>query len=226
MRALDSTRIAAPAVALHGLVALALACQKIEAPQEGTLRPLPPPPGAATPAALPDPERAGGHVGRAPRRLTVAQLRESIRVTTGREWRGLTGVAASLGQADFAFINAESTEANLVFAKFLEDGAREVCRDTAQADLKLPKAADRVLARELPDNVMGKIDGVDDATIKRHLEYLSTRFWGQPLAGQELDRWVASWKGFAARAEAIKLRDQALSATCVALMTDPRFITY
>lgn len=221
----------APTGSLCALMALALgpvlACQKSE-PREGTLRPLPP--GASpAPAALPDPERSGGHVGRAPRRLTVAQLRESIRVTTGREWRGIAaanGLQVTLGQADYAFVNAESTEANLVFAKFLEDGAREVCRETAQDDLRAPRAAERVLARELPDTVVGKIDDVDEPTIRRHLDYLSTRFWGQPLGGEELDRWVATWRAVAARAEAIKQREQALAAMCVALLTDPRFITY
>lgn len=226
-RAPTATLRAFMALALVAVFGPALACQKAE-PQEGTLRPLPPA-ASPVPAALPDPERAGGHVGRAPRRLTVAQLRESIRVTTGREWRGIAaanGLQVTLGQADYAFVNAESTEANLVFAKFLEDGAREVCRETAQADLRAPSPAERVLARELPDTAVGKMDGLDEPTIKRHLDYLSTRFWGQPLGGEELERWAATWKAVAARAEAIKQRDQALAAMCVALLTDPRFITY
>jgi hypothetical protein len=207
--------------------AAASACQTKDSAREGSLRPLPPS-GDPTAAPLPDPEREGGHVGRAPRRITVAQLRESIRVATGREWRGLNAVAASLGQADYAFVNAESTEANLVFAKFLEDGAREVCRETAQADLRAPRAADRVLARELPDGIATGIDGLPEAAVRKNLGYLSTRFWGQPLEAdaEELGRFVAAWKAMAARAESIRQRDQALTGLCVAFMTDPRFITY
>jgi hypothetical protein len=86
--------------------------------------------------APPDPELAGGHVGRAPRRLTTAQLKASIRVTTGRDWSQIDNLAASLGRADYALVNAEATETNLVFAKFLDDGAREVCLAAADADLK------------------------------------------------------------------------------------------
>lgn len=212
--------------ALLALDCALLACNNSGAPQSsGTLKPLPPPHGMPSPA-LPDPEQQGGHVGRAPRRITVAQLATSIEVTAGRPWSGLAAVAASLGRADYAMINAEGTETNLVFAKFLEEGAREVCKETALADLKQPKAVDRVLARELPDAIAGKIDGANDAAVRKNLGYLSLRFWGQPLAGEELDAWVTTWKAMAARAESTKTRDQALTAICVAFMTDARFITY
>src|SRR6185312_10998094 len=96
-----------------------------QVPHAGELSPVPDGHPAIT--ALPDPELQGGHVGRAPRRITTAQLKSSIRVTTGRDWSQIDNLAASLGQADYALLNAESTETNLVFAKFLEDGAREVC---------------------------------------------------------------------------------------------------
>jgi len=56
--------------------------------------------------------------------------------------------------------------------------------------------------------------------------YLSTRFWGQPLAGSELETWVSAYKSIATRAEAAKKRREAWGAICIALMTDPRFTTY
>jgi hypothetical protein len=57
--------------------------------------------------------------------------------------------------------------------------------------------------------------------------YLSTRFWGSPLQGEELTRWSAFFTKAAARAEAITNgRDQALAAVCIAMMTDSRFLTY
>lgn len=216
---------------LHGvlstmaLVTLIGGCNKTDAPQEAALAPLLPP-GHPSPVALPDPDREGGNVGRAPRRLTVAQLKSSIEVALGRPWKGLTALSQSLGQADYAFVNAESTETNLVFAKFLEDGARDVCRETAVADIAAPKAQDRILARELPDGVATNAALGDEAAVARHLTYLSTRFWGQPLSGDELTRWVGAWKAMAARAEQVKLRHQALTGICIALMTDSRFITY
>ncbi len=48
---------------------------------------------------LPDPDLQGGHVGRAPRRLTVAQLKNSILITTGRQWSQIDTLAPSLGAA-------------------------------------------------------------------------------------------------------------------------------
>ena len=58
------------------------------------------------------------------------------------------------------------------------------------------------------------------------LVYLSTRFWGAPLAGDELTKWKGFFTQAATRAETIKQRDQAFAAMCIALMTDPRFLTY
>lgn len=210
-------------------LALAAACNKgDDATQTATLKPVPAPASHAQmqPTALPDPEAEGqmGTVGRAPRRLTVAQLRQSIVVATGREWAGLNTVANSLGRADYALVNAEGTEANLVFAKFLEDGARDVCRNTATADSRVMNPAERVLSREIPNGA--NLGTIDDATAQKNLVYLSTRFWGQPLAGAELSQWTQTFKAMGARAQMVNKRDDALAAICVALMTDARFVTY
>lgn len=174
---------------------------------------------------LPDPEAQGGHVGRAPRRISVAQLKASILTTTGRQWSQIDTLAPSLGKADFALVNAESTEANLVFAKFLEDGAREVCLATAAADLTQTDQALRVLSPEVPVSITD-LTKIDAATAKKNLVTLSTRFWGQPLSGAELDTWAATFATLATRAQAAGQKRQAFGAICVALMTDPRFFTY
>jgi hypothetical protein len=189
------------------------------APELAQLDPLPD--GHPALAPLPDPDASGGHVGRAPRRITVAQLKASIQVTTGRQWSQIDNRAASLGRADYALVNIEATEPNLVFAKFVEDGAREVCTATAQADLSVLEADQRVLSREIPD-----LSQLDTDSVRRNLVYLSTRFWGQPLAAPELDVWAASFASMSARAQLIKKPGQAWGAICVALMTDPRFVTY
>jgi len=175
-------------------------------------------------AALPDPELSGGHVGRAPRRLTTAQLKASIRVTTGRDWSQIDNLAASLGRADYALVNAEATETNLVFAKFLDDGAREVCLATADADLKQTDAALRILSREVPANL--DLTAIDESTLQKNLTYLSIRFWGQPLTGDELASWSSTFKNIAVRAKAAKKPREAWGSICVALMTDARFVTY
>lgn len=200
----------------------ALACSKVQE-QDATLEQV-----QVAPAPLPpmvDPDLQGGHVGRAPRRLTVAQLDQSITVAVGRRWTGIDSVAASLGKADFAMTVTESTEPNLVFAKFLEDGARAVCVAQAQADLAATTAANRVLARDLPDSLTN-LNNLTQAQIKQNLGYLSLRFWGEPLQGAELDSWATLFTQLASRAQGIGKRDQAFSAICIALITDPRFMTY
>ncbi|MBX7114169.1 MAG: hypothetical protein K1X64_07515 [Myxococcaceae bacterium] len=180
---------------------------------------------------LPDPDDQGGHVGRAPRRLTVAQLKASIQITTGRQWSQIDNLATSLGQADYALINTESTVPNMVFTKFLEDGAREVCLAAALNDLGVADAGARVLSPLVP--TASDLTTLADADVRNNMVYLSTRFWGEPLAGPELDKWVTAFKALANAtknivppATAVAPRQQAWGGICVALMTDPRFFTY
>jgi hypothetical protein len=190
----------------------------VPAPKPATLEPVPSDHPSLDP--LPDPELQGGHVGRAPRRLTAAQLGASIEVTTGRKWSQLDNLAASLGRADYALVNAEATETNLVFAKFLEDGAREVCLGAADDDLKQTDAALRVLSPKVGT------DPASEADVKDNLVYLSTRFWGDPLGEPELATWSESFLRIAARAKQAKKPREAWAAICIAMITDPRFLTY
>lgn len=173
---------------------------------------------------LPDPEANGGHAGRAPRRISVPQLKESIVTVTGRQWSQIDNLANSLGQADYALVVSDSTEANLVFAKFVEDGAREVCMATARADLMLAKDK-RVLWPELGDNITD-FTLVNDADISKNLQTLSLRFWGSPFDAEELAAWTLTFKKVAARAATVRKPEQAWGSICIAMMTDPRFITY
>jgi hypothetical protein len=173
---------------------------------------------------LPDPEMNGGHAGRAPRRISVAQLKTSIQTVTGRQWSQIDNLASSLGQADYALTVSDATEPNLVFAKFLEDGAREVCLNVARDDLNRTQDL-RVLWPEVPG--MGRdFTVLDDATIQTNLKSLSVRFWGSPFEPDELTAWTDSFKKVAARAKAANKPEQAWGSICVAMMTDPRFITY
>jgi hypothetical protein len=181
---------------------------------------------------LPDPDLQGGHVGRAPRRVTVAQLKNSILITTGRQWSQIDTLSASLGKADFALVNAEAAEPNLVFAKFLEDGAREVCLGTASTDLGKTNATDRILS-PMVSATQSDLTMLTDAEVRANMVYLSTRFWGQPLTGDELETWVGSFKLLAAATKTAMAPDtvpapkqQAWGGICIAMMTDSRFFTY
>jgi hypothetical protein len=173
---------------------------------------------------LPDPEMNGGHAGRAPRRITVAQLKQSIVTVTGRQWSQIDNLAASLGQADYALTVSDSTDPNLVFAKFLDDGAREVCLNVGRDDLNRAQAQ-RVLWPEVP-GTSRDFTTLDDETIQKNLLTLSVRFWGSPFDTAELTAWTDTFKKVAARAKAVNKPEQAWGSICVAMMTDPRFITY
>jgi hypothetical protein len=214
------------------LIALMPACSSkseerpLPPPMDGQLEPIPNPHGTVTP--LPDPEMQSGSVGRAPRRITVAQLKTSIETTVGRPWTGLEALAPSLGRADFANVVSENTEPNLVFATFLEDGAREVCLAQAVAELPIADPNARVLSRTVPTLIgtAGNLTLLSDAQVTELAVYLSTRFWGAPLANEELGKWKSFFTQAASRAETIRKRDQAFAAMCIAMMTDSRFLTY
>ncbi|NOK33033.1 hypothetical protein D7W79_03770 [Corallococcus exercitus] len=218
---------------LTALLALATGCTQGSVdvpakpvPLDAQLDPVPNPHGNTDSIdPLPDPEAQGGSVGRAPRRLTVAQLKESIRIAVGMEWDELEARAQSLGRADYALITTENTEPNLVFARFLDDGARKVCIAQAQKDIAQADVTLRTLGRTLP-SPMSDLTKLTDAQVNETLVYLSTRFWGAPLAGDELTRYATFFRKAAARAETLKKRDQALAVVCIAMLTDSRFITY
>jgi hypothetical protein len=206
------------------LASLALvACTKSTPDQAGSLTPVDMP-GHPLPV-LPDPEANGGHVGRAPRRISVAQLKKSIITTTGRQWTQIDNLAASLGQADYALTVSDSLEPNLVFAKFLDDGAREVCLNTALDDLKRTDPATRILWPEVA-GAPKDFTTLDDATIQKNLGALALRFWGSGFDASELTAWTTTFHTVATKAKTVNKPEQAWGSICVAMMTDPRFITY
>lgn len=193
--------------------------------QPGSLTPVELPTDHPNINPLPDPEMNGGHAGRAPRRISVAQLKTSIITVTGRQWSQIDNLASSLGQADYAITVSDATEPNLVFAKFLEDGAREVCLNAARDDLAKMTPDTRVLWPEVP-GAPRDFTTLDDATIGNNLKTMSIRFWGSPFDDAEITAWTETFKKVAARAKTANRPEQAWGSICVAMMTDPRFITY
>ncbi|NVI96744.1 hypothetical protein HV824_01210 [Myxococcus sp. AM009] len=210
------------------LLALATGCTKDDTQSaDGIIEPIPNPhqPGDFTP--LPDPEAQDGSVGRAPRRLTVAQLDAAIIEAVGQRWSELDSRATSMGRADYALVVSENTEPNLVFAKFLEDGARKVCLNQASAELRMTDASARTMGRLLPEK-WDDLTKLTDAEVRAQLVYMSTRFWGAPLAGEELTKWTSFFTQAAARVQTLasSKRHETLAVVCIAMLTDPRFITY
>jgi hypothetical protein len=173
---------------------------------------------------IPDPE-VQANVGRAPRRLTVDQLRASILTTTGRSWADLdkqVALQSSLGKADFALVTLEATETDLLFAKFLEEGARTVCLETAKADVALP-AAQRVLSAYVP--AANDFTLVTPSQIEESLNKMALQFWGSSLSSAEKPEWISTVKRIAPLVPKDK-PEQMWGMMCVAFMTDARFILY
>ena len=73
---------------------------------------------------------------------------------------------------------------------------------------------------------MGDLSKLTDAQVRELLVYLSTRFWGAPLEGEELTKWSTFFTQAATRAETLNKRGPGLAAVCIALLTDTRFFTY
>lgn len=216
------------------LLALSAGCNKSSEEKagptlDGQLEPVANPHQPGDFEHLPDPDAQGGSVGRAPRRLTVTQLDAAILEAVGRRWvngnDGIDARATSLGRADFALVSSENTEPNLVFAKFLEDGARFVCIAQAADEVKQPDASKRTLSRTLPP-VWDDLRKLSDAQVREFLVYNSLRFWGAPLEGDELTKWTTFFTQAAARGETAKRRSDVLAVMCIAMLTDARFITY
>ncbi|AKQ69055.1 putative lipoprotein [Myxococcus hansupus] len=210
------------------LLALATGCTKDDTQaSDGVIEPIANPhqPGDFMP--LPDPEAQAGSVGRAPRRLTVSQLDAAIIEAVGQRWTELDSRATSMGRADYALVVSENTEPNLVFAKFLEDGARKVCLNQANAELRMTDPSARTLGRLMPETWVD-LTLMTDAEVRAQLVYMSTRFWGSPLAGEELTKWTSFFTQAAARVKTLPAskRHETLAVVCIAMLTDPRFITY
>jgi hypothetical protein len=178
-----------------------------------------------------DPIASAEHTGRAPRRLTVDQLRASLLAATGFTWVAsrrvsdpesatgftnlpdadmLDALAPTLGRADYATTTIESIDPAVTFTKLAGDAARSACRASVKADMSLPEG-ERRIARY--------------ADVRRNLAYLALRFWGRALdpndAQLEPLRTLFGKSSTAGGGESDGWR-----AVCIAMATDPQFLTY
>ncbi|MCI0570234.1 MAG: hypothetical protein L0Y66_05740 [Myxococcaceae bacterium] len=176
-------------------------------------------------------------------RLTVEQLRQSFPVVMGEgadgkpiTWMrgstpGLNTFARSLGEADYANVVVENLEASPLYAKFMDDAARDVCNRALAADATRQEAATRTLYRHLglADTVESNAAGVD-----RNLRYLKLRFHGVRVADDDAAS-LAPLRTLFSTAVKAAAGTSKVSAThvkegwrvvCVALVTAPEFHLY
>lgn len=223
-------------------------------------------PGSATPvtpgatgtawdptAPLSDPRLHDG-IGRAPRRIGVAQLRASLIQTLGLTWtaprRILTAdtatgyvddpaadmldvLATTLGAPDYLNFTAESLDPGATFSKLLGDAARKACRDAITQDLARD-ASRRILLHSATER--------DTATsnptaIRQNLSYLALRFWSRTLdpTDDELSPLLRLFT-VASTVPAARGPDGTMlpagtpadgwRAVCIGMVSDPQFLTY
>lgn len=169
--------------------------------------------------------------GRPLRRMDLDQLASSIEVATGGlRWTEVrdgvevdlfTEVAATLGKPDFINITEEDLTPSLMFQKFLDDAAVDVCTRLVDRDAALP-AADRVFmqAVERGDTMATNGDGV-----RASLSAALLRFHGRgvPADDPRLEPWT--WL-FDTSLQASGDTDRAWRTVCVGLLTHPDFYSY
>lgn len=202
-----------------------------------------------------DPQENGNHVGRPPRRLSVDQLRASLLAVTGYTWVGsrtipdpsaasgtrnvpnadmLEALAATLGRADFLTTTSHAIDPAVTFSKLASDAARVACRQSVADDVRQADASRRRLLREVEPTAT-LADG--EPAVRSNISYMARRFWGRSLAANsgEVTGLVSVFRTASTTAEE---RDgsrvtrpagtpaDGWRAVCIAMATDPQFLTY
>ncbi len=160
------------------------------------------------------------------RRMDVGQLDASIRaVTGGIGWDDgddsqLQELAATLGVPDYLGTTHEDLEPSLLFLKFLDDAANEVCDELLERESDLGPGNVFLVDVTLLDTVENHREAIE-ANLSRAL----LRFHGRSLQPGEagLEPWV--WL-FESAAHVTGSTSDAWRTVCVGLLTHPDFYTY
>lgn len=194
------------------------------------------------PIGDPDAVDLGADPWRGRRRMDIDQLDSSIRTATGgigwESWRrsGETWevgtryfdtYADTLGVPDYINGTSEDRSVSLLFQKFLDDAARNVCRRLADREGGSGTAYDGE-----PQAVFAPVDvnatDAAPAEVDAALSSLLLRFHGRrvELASDELTPWHDLYVRLAATEVATETPRRAWEGVCVALITHPDFYTY
>lgn len=201
-----------------------------------------------------EPASNNDRVGRAPRRLNVEQLRASLLAATGFTWVAsrrvsdpdsptgfsllpdadmLEAFAATLGRPDYVTSTSESIEPAVTFAKLASDAARVACRTAVKADVENKSPPSRIMRHA----GAGDTRASNEAAVRKNLAYLALRFWGRKIAPDDPQLGAlltlfdkastapASTDANATKRAAATPAD-GWRAVCIAMATDPQFLTY
>lgn len=178
------------------------------------------------------------------RRLSLAQLRAVFPIAFGNEadgttpitWHvgaaeGFTKYASSLGEPDYIEVTEENLDASPMYAKFMDDAARDVCTRALAADASKTDASKRVVMRFASDadTVQSNASAID-----KNLRYLSLRLFGQKVADDDSETLAGLRTVFDTTAKesagssepgAVDV-EAGWKAVCVAMVVAPEFHVY
>lgn len=161
--------------------------------------------------------------GRRVTRMTANQFHRSLEVVTGQTWSQYGTFAGALGDPDFVESTTEATEISITFAKFVDDAARETCREAVDVPLE-----SNVIFRDASPS--DEPSGAGFARIEANLDYLFLRFLGQEPTEERLAplrRLVTeNADGTVLESPDEDTMKNRWWAACVALATHPDFYSY
>ena len=169
--------------------------------------------------------------GRDFRRMDISQLSASIEQVTGHKWTRedarygtidrFEELSATLGVPDYIETVSDPLEPSLLFQKFLDDAALDVCPKLVADDLARADGERWLMSHIGPEATFES----DPTGARTTLQDALLRFHGKALAedSQELEEWVFLMRSLEQVASTPEARWEAL---CVALITHPDFYLY
>lgn len=179
-----------------------------------------------------------------PRRLSTDQWRGSFATIFGTDEAGNplafhinaknealdnAGVARSLGEPDYLGTTDEALDPSLLYAKFADDAARDLCTQALTADAARADAQTRVIVRYAGPSDTVQSNG---AAVDANLRYLKLRFHGVYLKSDDAASVATLRTLFDASVTASTGADlparvvDGWKTVCVALTTAPEFHAY
>lgn len=163
---------------------------------------------------------------RARQRLNIDQLSASLeRVTGGQNWTLNTtnlweAMAATLGKPDFVESTQEDLLPSQLFHKFLDDAARQVCLKMIALEVQGSVEEPHLMVHVSPQDPMSDSDAID-----QNLRHLLLAFHGKRFEAGAPE--LIQWRWLVDTVDASSTEPtEAWNATCVALITHPRFYSY
>jgi hypothetical protein len=141
----------------------------------------------------------------------------------------LDSMSVTLGEADYAVVTADDLTPSPLYAKFMNDAARDVCQRVITADAARATMSDRVLYHEVE---LTDVGSPSTTAVNANIRYLKLRFQGLKIADNDDTLIAPVRKAFLAGVAASTSHDPATQAqsgwrvVCVALLTAPEFHLY